>query len=484
MTAKTISFGKIMCFVLAVLLLFGFGCTTALADQVKIYVNNSEIKCDTAPYISNGRTFVPMRFAAEPLGAKSAWNNTTKTATFTKDNTVVKVTMNSATAYVNGTAKTLDAPATNKNGRIYVPIRFVSESLNCKCEWKNSAVYITTQTQTNKNFKYLGYYFTYNSLDNLQSYQNELTDISHFAYDLKADGSVTKKTYYQTDKFESTAKAISQKANHNMYMLVTGFSKADLTTVLSDSSLRSKAISQIKAEINTRNLKGVDIDFESVATNQRANYVAFIKELRQSLGGNKLINVSIMPRSSASQTWLDGYDYAGIAEYADTITLMCYNEHYSGGSAGPVASYKWVENVIKYTLSVGVNSKQIILGLGAYGYDWPAGGNATSVLNTAAVNRAASYNAIIYRDTVSGCPFYIYYKDGVKHTVWFEDATSLGQKAGLATDYNLGGIGFWKLGNLTNNIWASVLTETNHPNASYWQSQSTANPQYPTQAIY
>lgn len=482
MNNKKYNFRKLLGFVLAFTLIFGITTTTALADEIKIYVNNTEVKADSAPYITNGRTFVPMRFAAEPLGAKSTWDNTTKTATFTKGNTVVKVTMNSATAYVNGQAKKLDAPATNKNGRIYVPIRFVSESLNCTCEWKNRAVYITTGDFG--DFKYLGYYFTYNSLGNLQSYKGELTDISHFAYDLKGDGSVAKKAYYQTDKFVGTAQAIAENAGHDIYMLVTGFNKADLTTVLADSTLRAKAISQIKSEVNARGLDGVDIDFESVATDQSANYVAFIKELRQALGSKKLINISIMPRASASQTWLNGYDYAGLANYADTLTIMCYNEHYSGGSPGPVASYGWVKRVVEYALSVGVDSKQIILGLGSYGYDWPAGSSGSSVLNETAKNRAKSYNATIYRDSVSGCPFYIYYTNGVKHTVWFEDAKSLSQKASLAADYNLGGVGFWKLGNITTNIWAAVLKETNHPNAYYWQKQATADPTYPTQAVY
>lgn len=503
MTITTNRICKIIGLALAFALIFGGTAGKAFAGYtMDFFVDGEQILCDAPPYVENGRTFVPMRFAAEPLGAEVKWDNTAKTATFTKGSRVIKVSIGSDTAYVDGAAKALDAPAALKNGRTFVPIRFISESLDCNCQWvKNDtwsgAVHITTDgtgTVTNPNqninpqpakadFKYLGYYFTYNALEDLEAYSNELTDVSHFAYDLKSDGSITQKTYYQTDKFESEGKAISQNAGHDIYMLVTGFTKSDLTAVLSSQSKRAQAIQQIKAEMNRRNLDGVDIDFESVDSSQRANYVSFIKELRQALGNNKLINISIMPRSSAAQTWLQGYDYAGLAAYADTLTIMCYNEHYSGGSPGPVASAPWVKAVLEYTIGTGVDSKQIILGLGSYGYDWPTGKSATSVQNTTAKNKAQNLGATIYRDTTSGCPFYVYYDNNVKHTVWFEDAASLSQKAALAVEYDLGGVGFWKLGNITTNIWSAVLTATNHPNAAAWQQKATTDPTYPTQTI-
>ena len=60
----------------------------ALAAEIHIYVDNKEVQCDVSPYLEKGRTYIPMRFAAEPLGAKVTWDNSTKTATFTKEDTV------------------------------------------------------------------------------------------------------------------------------------------------------------------------------------------------------------------------------------------------------------------------------------------------------------------------------------------------------------------------------------------------------------
>ena len=56
--------------VLAVaILIFAMSAVNALAADIKIYIDGKEIQCDASPYLENDRTFIPMRFAAEPLGA-------------------------------------------------------------------------------------------------------------------------------------------------------------------------------------------------------------------------------------------------------------------------------------------------------------------------------------------------------------------------------------------------------------------------------
>lgn len=52
------------------------GNTGALIDDKLITLNS-------APYIADGRTFVPVRFVSEALGADVQWNKSTKTVTIT-----------------------------------------------------------------------------------------------------------------------------------------------------------------------------------------------------------------------------------------------------------------------------------------------------------------------------------------------------------------------------------------------------------------
>ncbi|MBE7060214.1 MAG: hypothetical protein E7389_05280, partial [Ruminococcaceae bacterium] len=91
---------------------------------------------DVAPQIVNDRTMLPIRFVAEALGAKVAWNDELKLVTITRDDVVIELYIGSNVAYVNGEAVELDAASFIANSRTYCPVRFVSESLNANVEWK------------------------------------------------------------------------------------------------------------------------------------------------------------------------------------------------------------------------------------------------------------------------------------------------------------------------------------------------------------
>ncbi|MBE7047218.1 MAG: hypothetical protein E7396_07360, partial [Ruminococcaceae bacterium] len=105
------------------------------ADEISVKVNGIGYHFDVMPVIVDGRTLVPMRGIFEALGAQVNWDDATKTATGTKGDKEVKLTISDTKAYVNGEEKTLDVPATIIEGRTMVPVRFISESLGEKVDW-------------------------------------------------------------------------------------------------------------------------------------------------------------------------------------------------------------------------------------------------------------------------------------------------------------------------------------------------------------
>lgn len=115
--------------------LFAFALLTTAAGAVDLYVDTNKISTDTPPVLVDGRTLVPVRAIFESIGASVDWNPETRTATGSKDGTVVTIQIGSTTAYVNGEAKSLDVPAQIINDRTMVPARFVSEALECEVTW-------------------------------------------------------------------------------------------------------------------------------------------------------------------------------------------------------------------------------------------------------------------------------------------------------------------------------------------------------------
>ncbi len=112
-------------------------------DEHDAHVFGDEETNDVAPKIVNDRTMLPARFVAENLGATVAWDEAARKVTITKDDIVIEITIDAETALVNGKEVKLDAPAFIENDRTYTPIRFISENLGAKVFWNGETQKVT-----------------------------------------------------------------------------------------------------------------------------------------------------------------------------------------------------------------------------------------------------------------------------------------------------------------------------------------------------
>ena len=106
-----------------------------IGDEYAITTDAVLEKLDAAPIIRDGRTMLPVRFVAEHLGATVGWDSETSSATITTNTIDIKIAVGAKVAYVNGKEVALDAPAFIENSRTYMPVRFIAESLGAKVEW-------------------------------------------------------------------------------------------------------------------------------------------------------------------------------------------------------------------------------------------------------------------------------------------------------------------------------------------------------------
>ncbi len=87
---------------------------------------------DAAPFISNGRTVVPIRIIAEAFGAKIDWDGATQTITITLNDNLISMQIGNPKATVNGEMVVLDTAPVINNGRTFVPLRFIAEAFGAK----------------------------------------------------------------------------------------------------------------------------------------------------------------------------------------------------------------------------------------------------------------------------------------------------------------------------------------------------------------
>lgn len=112
-------------------------------DPIQVFVEGEQVKFDAKPFITNSRTLVPMRAIFEALGARVEWDDATKTAIAKKDAVAVKIKINSTDAFIGRSGATevkkLDAAAMIKDGRTFVPLRFIGEAFNNQVSYDKNA---------------------------------------------------------------------------------------------------------------------------------------------------------------------------------------------------------------------------------------------------------------------------------------------------------------------------------------------------------
>ena len=140
---KKINFAAVFIFLMVFCTLTGKTVDAAAPTDVKLVINNQPVSADVMPFIENGRTLVPARAVFEALGGTVKWDQSNYIVTIEYDSTTVILKINDTVATVNGNNKTLDVPATIKNGRTIIPVRFVAEELGFLVGWNNSTRTVT-----------------------------------------------------------------------------------------------------------------------------------------------------------------------------------------------------------------------------------------------------------------------------------------------------------------------------------------------------
>ena len=109
---------------------------TMQIGNTDVSVNEKTITNDVAPVIVNDRTLVPIRIVTETLGGKVDWNDATKEVTLNIDGKEIKMTIGVILEKYGVAPEII-------NDRTYVPIRFVAEELGAEVQWNEETKTVT-----------------------------------------------------------------------------------------------------------------------------------------------------------------------------------------------------------------------------------------------------------------------------------------------------------------------------------------------------
>ncbi len=127
--------------------IFTIGSTTAS-------VNGQSLAMDLAPFVdpASNRTYVPVRYLAQALGAAVTWDSANQTVALTSPGTVVLLTIGSPVLVVDGQALSMDAsPQIMPPGRTVLPARWVATAFGFQVNWLPALkqVYVTDEPPVN-----------------------------------------------------------------------------------------------------------------------------------------------------------------------------------------------------------------------------------------------------------------------------------------------------------------------------------------------
>ena len=239
-------------------------------------------------------------------------------------------------------------------------------------------------------------------------------------------------------------------------------SQTRLHLILTDPSTRARTLDRLTELASHPGYDGLNLDFESGAASDRAALTRFVEDLASRLHARgKRISVEVSAKTQETTTGRSGfYDYAALGRAADTVFVMDWGLHWATSTPGAIDDLPWATAVADYVATMP-NKHRYVLGIGLYGFDWPAGGGpsnpATPLEYADVMDLAARTGATPVVDPVARSPRFSYTdSNGVGHDVWYQDAVSADLRIRVARERGLG-VGFWRLGREDQRIWSNPL---------------------------
>ena len=249
--------------------------------------------------------------------------------------------------------------------------------------------------------------------------------------------------------------------------------QADLHKLFTTATARTAFIGSLLSECRKYAYSGFQIDFENVNWTDRDLLSSLVADTAAALHKEHLLltiatvpNAPGAPGKSSYSHWLyanwrGAYDLKALAQSADLICLMTYDQNTRWTAPGPVAGYPWTVDNLEYALQ-SVPKEKLSLGIPLYGYHWFAGDpgkdekpnpTAEYIGQQDVEQYLAAYHPHVEWDAADRVAWFYFYRDDNREWVFYTDKRGFQERLNLVRDRGLQGFCSWVLGTEDPEIW-------------------------------
>jgi Glycosyl hydrolases family 18 len=284
-----------------------------------------------------------------------------------------------------------------------------------------------------------------------------LTTVDYFGLNVNDDGSIQTSGSAWNDFLSQDFIDVIDRAHaagDRVVLSITDFDQSSLDQLAASATAPSQLAQSILFLLKSRDLDGVNLDFEGQGTADQGGITNLVKAVSQTLkGANPDYQVTMDTYASAGAGSTGFLDLAALSPYVDAFMVMAYQLNLKSppSSSSPMTSAAASVQAVLNEYTLTVPASKVILTFPLFGYDWPttngtlqaqAVGGPTAV--TDAQEAAAGHP--VYWDSVTDTAWTSYRSGKQWHEVFFEDPDSLFLASRMARARGLAGVGAWALG--------------------------------------
>jgi spore germination protein len=305
-----------------------------------------------------------------------------------------------------------------------------------------------------------------NGYSSLMQAADKFASVSPVWYYLRPDGSVNASRAGLAE-----LKALRSSKGIKIIPSIASFNSDEFGKILATNASVKAHADFLKREVETYDLDGLDLDYESLYFADQENYLQLIKNLYSYLDQRgKKLTIAVMPnwtyqnihRGSVQTRQTQDWEIMG--QYSHEVRIMTYNLTGAQNKyPGPIGPLDWLEANMRYAVT-RIDPAKIYLGVHLYAYaGWSKQPKVLNRYLSVYTNPQASgitASALEYEDILSrrqfassdiydkqtGESILQYSSGGANNVAYYIDRQGMQARRDLVKRYDVGGIAYWRLG--------------------------------------